>query len=64
MDSAKLIRELRRDGWRLERIKGSHHVFVRPHKPEHVTVPHPNKHLGKGSQLQFANKRACNRRWL
>lgn len=48
MDSAKLIKQLKKDGWRLDRVKGSHHVFTHPRKPGHVTVPHPKKDLGKG----------------
>jgi predicted RNA binding protein YcfA (HicA-like mRNA interferase family) len=48
MDSAKLIKHLKKDGWRLDRVKGSHHVFTHPAKPGHVSVPHPKKDLGRG----------------
>ncbi|MFM5913696.1 type II toxin-antitoxin system HicA family toxin [Chakrabartia godavariana] len=48
MKSADLIRELRAHGWFLDRIRGSHHVFVHDHRPGHITVPHPKKDLGKG----------------
>lgn len=48
MKSADLVRELERDGWMLDRVRGSHHVFVHPTKPGHVTVPHPRKDLGTG----------------
>jgi len=48
MESAKLIKQLEKDGWRLDRVKGSHHVFTHSRKPGHVTVPHPKKDLGKG----------------
>ena len=33
MTSAALIRELTTAGWRLERVRGSHHVFVHPGHP-------------------------------
>ena len=46
--SADLLRELERDGWTIDRVRGSHHVLVHPSKPGHVTVPHPRKDLGKG----------------
>ena len=34
--------------WVLRGIKGSHHVYVHPQRPGHVTVPHPRKDLGLG----------------
>jgi predicted RNA binding protein YcfA (HicA-like mRNA interferase family) len=48
MTSVELIKQLLKDGWTLRSIKGSHHVYTHPHKPGHVTVPHPRKDLGKG----------------
>jgi predicted RNA binding protein YcfA (HicA-like mRNA interferase family) len=32
----------------LDRIRGSHHVFIHPSRPGIVVVPHPKKDLGKG----------------
>ncbi len=46
--SEDLIRELVRNGWVLDRVRGSHHVFRHPSKPMIVVVPHPRKDLGKG----------------
>jgi predicted RNA binding protein YcfA (HicA-like mRNA interferase family) len=48
MKSADIIRELKHAGWRLDRIRGSHHVFTHVDRGGHVTVPHPKKDLGKG----------------
>ena len=48
MASADLIRELRKCGWTLDRIRGSHHIFRHADRPGHVVVPHPKKDLGKG----------------
>ena len=48
MNSADLIRQLRKAGWRLDRVRGSHHVFTHAERGGHVTVPHPKKDLGKG----------------
>jgi predicted RNA binding protein YcfA (HicA-like mRNA interferase family) len=48
MKSADLVGELRRNGWVLDRIRGSHHVFKHPDQPGHLVVPHPKKALGKG----------------
>lgn len=48
MKSANLIRLLEAEGWALDRIRGSHHVFKHPVKPGIVVVPHPKKDLGSG----------------
>ena len=48
MKSADLIREIRRAGWALDRVRGSHHVFNHSLLPGLVVVPHPKKNLGKG----------------
>ena len=46
--SAELIRRMEKSGWVLRGVKGSHHVYVHPQRPGHVTVPHPKKDLGVG----------------
>ena len=43
MTSRDVIRRLEQDGWRLVRIKGSHHHFAHPRKKGIVTVRHPAK---------------------
>jgi len=48
MNSRELIKQLEADGWTLRSVKGSHHVFVHPHKPGHLSVPHPKKDMGIG----------------
>ena len=49
MTSAEFIKLLKRDGWRLDRVKGSHHQFRHPRKPGGVTVPHPRKDIPPGT---------------
>jgi predicted RNA binding protein YcfA (HicA-like mRNA interferase family) len=35
---------LRKHGWELKRIRGSHHIFAKPGNPKILTVPvHGNK---------------------
>jgi predicted RNA binding protein YcfA (HicA-like mRNA interferase family) len=46
--SADIIRELELAGWRLDRVRGSHHVFKHADRPGHIVVPHPKKDLGPG----------------
>ncbi|MCX7142812.1 MAG: type II toxin-antitoxin system HicA family toxin [Proteobacteria bacterium] len=48
MRSSDLIAELKRAGWTLRAVKGSHHVFTHPETGLHITVPHPKKDLGVG----------------
>lgn len=48
VNSKELVRMLEADGWRLSRVRGSHHQYSHPSKPGTVTVPHPRKDLGKG----------------
>ena len=48
MTSAELIKRMLKAGWMLRGVKGSHHVYVHPERPGHVTVPHPQKDLGTG----------------
>jgi predicted RNA binding protein YcfA (HicA-like mRNA interferase family) len=41
-----LLRNLERNGWYLDRQKGSHRQYKHPIKPQTVTVPgHPNDDL-------------------
>ena len=48
MSSKDLIAQLLKAGWVLRGSKGSHNIFVHPHKPGHLSVPHPKKDLGLG----------------
>ena len=45
MNSRELIKLVKKDGWQLVTIKGSHHQFKHPEKKGRVTVPHPKKDL-------------------
>lgn len=47
MKSADLIKEVEAAGWKLDRVKGSHHVYVKEGQRP-VVIPHPKKDLGKG----------------
>ncbi|HYE34638.1 type II toxin-antitoxin system HicA family toxin [Methylocaldum sp.] len=48
MNSADLIRDLKKAGWVLDRVNGSHHIFTHPTRPGIVVVPHPKKDLPPG----------------
>jgi len=49
MKSREIIKRLKKDGWVLVHIRGSHHQFKHPEKDGRVTVPHPKKDLPKGT---------------
>jgi predicted RNA binding protein YcfA (HicA-like mRNA interferase family) len=46
--SAKIIKILKKDGWYVFNIRGSHHQFKHPSKIGKVTVPHPKSELPMG----------------
>jgi predicted RNA binding protein YcfA (HicA-like mRNA interferase family) len=48
MRSEKLIQDIKKQGWVLNRIRGSHHVFTHPERTGIVVIPHPKKELGIG----------------
>lgn len=48
MNSAELIKRMEKAGWVLRGVKGSHHIYVHPERPGHISVPHPKKDLGVG----------------
>ncbi|WP_072013062.1 type II toxin-antitoxin system HicA family toxin [Pectobacterium carotovorum] len=49
MSSHELMKLLKENGWVLDRVKGSHHVFVKAGKAHHITVPHPEKDIATGT---------------
>lgn len=49
VSARKLIKVLKKKGFTLHRIKGSHHTFIRMSDRITVTVPvHPGHDLGRG----------------
>lgn len=49
MTSREVLKKLAAAGWRVARIKGSHHHLRHPTLPGTVTVPHPRKDLPLGT---------------
>ncbi|PJN91677.1 type II toxin-antitoxin system HicA family toxin, partial [Bacillus sp. mrc49] len=43
MSSRDIIKLIKKDGWYLDRVTGSHHHFKHPTKKGTTTVPHPKK---------------------
>jgi Predicted periplasmic or secreted lipoprotein len=47
--SKEVIKKLTEAGWKLDRIKGSHHTFTKTGVPYVLTVPHPEKDVATGT---------------
>jgi len=47
--SHDLINLLKDAGFVLDRIKGSHHIFIHPQTNKRAVVPHPKKDLPLGT---------------
>lgn len=49
MSSLELIKKLKRDGWYLVKVQGSHHQFKHESKKGKVTIKHPDKDIPLGT---------------
>jgi predicted RNA binding protein YcfA (HicA-like mRNA interferase family) len=57
MNSKEIIRRLEAEGWKLARVKGSHHQFTHPKHSGRVTVKHPDGDIPAGT-LRSIEKQA------
>ena len=48
-DSRDIVARLRREGYELKSVKGSHHKYVHPASRRQVIVPHPKRDLPRGT---------------
>ncbi|MCK4795738.1 MAG: type II toxin-antitoxin system HicA family toxin [Spirochaetes bacterium] len=49
MKSSEIIKILKKDGWIIHNIRGSHHQLKHPAKNGKVTVPHPKSDIPIGT---------------
>jgi predicted RNA binding protein YcfA (HicA-like mRNA interferase family) len=56
LSSADIIKSIRKAGWRLVRVNGSHHHFKHDTRPGLVTVPHPYKDIPLGTMRSIARQ--------
>jgi len=49
MKGGEVIRRLKRNGWVLRNVRGSHHQVMHPDKPGRVIVKHPSKEIPIGT---------------
>ena len=55
MKSGDVIKKLEADGWKLQRVSGSHHVFAKDGVTDIITISHPKKDMTIG-QVKDAEK--------
>lgn len=55
MESKRVIKQIEADGWKLLRVRGSHHVFHKEGTFEKIVLSHPKKDVTIG-QLRAAEK--------
>jgi len=53
MKSKDLIKMMKKNGWSLKSVKGSHHKFTHSDYDYPVIVPHPKQDLAKGITNQI-----------
>lgn len=51
--SKEMIRIVEKDGWILDRVKGSHRQYKHPEKEGLVTIPHPKKDILKKTEISI-----------
>ena len=56
MSSKQIIKVLKRNGWVLVSITGSHYNFKHKDNPYIITVPHPRKDLKIGTLNEIKKK--------
>lgn len=52
LSGKELVKLLKKQGWKLDRINGSHHILVKGNKTATVPV-HGSKSLGKGLEAKI-----------
>ena len=54
MKYSEFLRLLKKDGWYILRVEGSHHVMAHPIKKGTLTIPvHGSKEIGKGLAIKI-----------
>ena len=57
MKGLEMLRLAKKAGWRVDRIKGSHHILKHPEKDYAVVIPvHKGKDMRKRTELAIIRK--------
>jgi predicted RNA binding protein YcfA (HicA-like mRNA interferase family) len=52
-NSRKILARLKRDGWQVVSVSGSHHQLKHPQRKGRITLVHPKKDLPLGTARQI-----------
>lgn len=55
-NSRELIKLAKKQGFRLDRVTGSHYIFVNDKKGIEVAIPHPRNNYPLGTQRSILKK--------
>lgn len=53
LTSKEVIRILEKNGFELDRVSGSHHIYIHPESKHRVIVPFHRKDLPRGTLLEI-----------
>ena len=53
LTSEKIIKVLKKKGFILDRVKGSHHIYYHPETKRRVVIPFHKRDLPKGTLLEI-----------
>ena len=59
VSGAELAKAITRNGWKLARVKGSHHVYIKDGRPERIVIPFHGSQRLKVGLLKFLMKIAA-----
>jgi predicted RNA binding protein YcfA (HicA-like mRNA interferase family) len=61
LTSKDIIRVLEKEGFVLDRIKGSHHIYYHPETKRRAVIPFHKKDLPKGTLLEILKQAGINK---
>ncbi|MGD0454487.1 MAG: type II toxin-antitoxin system HicA family toxin [Solirubrobacteraceae bacterium] len=57
----QLIRALERNGWQVDRVRGSHYIMAHPDRDQMVPVPYHNRDIKAGTLSGILNSTGISR---
>lgn len=61
LNPEKVIKVIKKKGFLLDRVKGSHHIYVHPETRQRVVIPVHKKDLPKGTLMEILKQAGINR---
>ncbi|EHQ34781.1 type II toxin-antitoxin system HicA family toxin [Methanoplanus limicola] len=61
LNPEKVIKVIKKKGFLLDRVKGSHHIYVHPETRQRVVIPAHKKDLPKGTLMEILKQAGINK---